>query len=572
MFVDLLIKNAKIFNSTYRKFYDGYLSVLDGRIYHALSGEPPDHIEAKEVIDAGGRHVVPGLIDIHMHIESSMVTPIPFGSYLCTRGVTTVVAEPHEIANVKGMEAIRAMLKAGEGADIDIFFGVSSSVPSTDETLETTGGVIGEAELRELLQEPTAVCLGEVMNTRAVIEAGDNPTKRMIRLTQELAPHLPIEGHCPRIVGEDLVRYVYMGVDSTHTEHTLDETAQRYFAGMFIELQRKTLTPDISAHVIENDLFEMTALVTDDVMTDRLVREGHLEAIVVQAMEQGFTPEQAIYCATATPATRMRLHDRGRLRPGLLADIVILDDLRRFQVHKTIKSGRLAYDADVGYTPPLPKKTFPESFYHTMQLITPTAADFTVPCEAPGPVKVRAIEVKPDRTQTPAQIVEVPVKDGKLDWQSAGLKLALCFERHGKTKGGRGVGFMTGTTIQRGAVATSYAHDHHNLLVVGANPADMEQAAKWVIEAGGGMACVENGKLLGSVALPVAGLLSEEPVTEVAAGIDAVTKAMEDLGYENNCPIMSLCTTTLPVTPELKLTDKGLVDVMNGKIVPLIVE
>lgn len=572
MKVDLLIKNAKIFNSTYKRFYDGYLTVLDGRIYHATEGEAPVNLTADEVIDAGGQHLVPGLIDIHMHIESSMASPLPFGYHLSTCGVTTIVAEPHEIANVTGVEGIKAMLAAGEGADIDIYFGVPSSVPSTDATLETAGEEIGEAEVEALLKEPGALCLGEIMNGRAVIGEGDSKSKRLIKLVHEKAPNFPIEGHCPRLVGEDLIRFLYMGVDSDHTEHTLDEIKQRYFYGMCVQLQHKMMRREIIEYVAENDLCEGTVLVTDDVMADKLVRDGHLNHIVAKAIELGLTPEQAVYCATATPAARMRLYDRGRIRPGLKADFVILKDLNHFVADKTFKNGKLVYDAEVGYNPPAAKKAFPEHFYKTMKLNAPKAEDFAVPTQAEGAAKCRVIVVDPARTQTSEKIVEVPVKDGKLDWQSAGLKLTICFERHGKTDGGRGVALMDGSIINRGAIASSVAHDHHNLMVMGANPEDMEIAARWVINAGGGMVCVLDGEVIGGIELPVVGLLSERPLKEFAADTEGVTKAMGELGYRHMSPIMSFCTISLPVSPAFKLTDKGIVDVVNGRIVPLVVE
>lgn len=567
--VSLLIKNAKVFNSYLKKFIPADVSVRDGKFYY-IDREQSQPFAADEVLDAKGMYMIPGLIDIHMHIESSMMTPGPFGNCLAEYGVTTIVSEPHEIANVKGMRGILEMISAAKDTPIDIYYGIPSSVPSTSEELETTGGVIDFASMKHLLEEKDVVCVGEIMNYRQIIRENDLEISRFLDYLRSERPGYVIEGHCPSLTGLDLAKFLYLGINGDHTEHTLEEVRQRIENGMFFEMQDKMLKEDVIAYIRDNHLFEYVSFVTDDTMADTLFEEGQLNAVVEKAIRKGFPLEQAIYCATYTPSRRMHLYDRGAIAPGLIADFQLLADPACLRPEYVYKNGAMIYSGEKGVTARAAHR-FPEDFYHSVTLPPLTAEDFSVSApEGVSSVTVRAIEVSRERTQTKEVSVTMPVRDGKICWQGSGCLLAMVIERHGKN-GNIGYGFLTGDCLKEGAAATTYCHDHHNLLVAGANPEDMQIAVRRIRELNGGFLTVKDGHILAELALPVAGLLSETSLADTAKDLGAVRRSLEELGYVHYNPIMSFGTLGLPVSPALKITDKGLVDVKESKIVPLII-
>ena len=521
--VSLLIKNAKVFNSYLKKFIPADVSVRDGKFYY-IDREQSQPFAADEVLDAKGMYMIPGLIDIHMHIESSMMTPGPFGNCLAEYGVTTIVSEPHEIANVKGMRGILEMISAAKDTPIDIYYGIPSSVPSTSEALETTGGVIDFASMKHLLEEKDVVCVGEIMNYRQIIRENDLEISRFLDYLRSERPGYVIEGHCPSLTGLDLAKFLYLGINGDHTEHTLEEVRQRIENGMFFEMQDKMLKEDVIAYIRDNHLFEYVSFVTDDTMADTLFEEGQLNAVVEKAIRKGFPLEQAIYCATYTPSRRMHLYDRGAIAPGLIADFQLLADPACLRPEYVYKNGAVIYSGEKGVTARAAHR-FPEDFYHSVTLPPLTAEDFSVSApEGVSSVTVRAIEVSRERTQTKEVSVTMPVRDGKICWQGSGCLLAMVIERHGKN-GNIGYGFLT----------------------------------------------VKDGHILAELALPVAGLLSETSLADTAKDLGAVRRSLEELGYVHYNPIMSFGTLGLPVSPALKITDKGLVDVKESKIVPLII-
>ena len=567
--VSLLIKNAKVFNSYLKKFIPADVSVRDGKFYY-IDREQSQPFAADEVLDAKGMYMIPGLIDIHMHIESSMMTPGPFGNCLAEYGVTTIVSEPHEIANVKGMRGILEMISAAKDTPIDIYYGIPSSVPSTSEELETTGGVIDFASMKHLLEEKDVVCVGEIMNYRQIIRENDLEISRFLDYLRSERLGYVIEGHCPSLTGLDLAKFLYLGINGDHTEHTLEEVRQRIENGMFFEMQDKMLKEDVIAYIRDNHLFEYVSFVTDDTMADTLFEEGQFNAVVEKAIRKGFPLEQAIYCATYTPSRRMHLYDRGAIAPGLIADFQLLADPACLRPEYVYKNGAVIYSGEKGVTARAAHR-FPEDFYHSVTLPPLTAEDFSVSApEGVSSVTVRAIEVSRERTQTKEVSVTMPVRDGKICWQGSGCLLAMVIERHGKN-GNIGYGFLTGDCLKEGAAATTYCHDHHNLLVAGANPEDMQMAVRRIRELNGGFLTVKDGHILAELALPVAGLLSETPLADTAKDLGAVRRSLEELGYVHYNPIMSFGTLGLPVSPALKITDKGLVDVKESKIVPLII-
>lgn len=568
--VSLLIKNVKVFNTYLKQFISADVSVKDGRFYY-IDRKRDTAFLAEAVLDAGGKYMIPGFVDIHMHIESSMMTPKPFGECAAAYGVTTIVSEPHEMANVRGTRGVLEMISAAEDAPIDIFYGIPSSVPSTSEKLETTGGIIDLSAMKHLLHEEDVVCVGEIMNYRQIIRENDLEITKFLRYLRKEHLEYVIEGHCPSLLDLDLARFLYLGIDGDHTEHTLEEVKQRIENGMFFEIQDKMLKPEVLEYICQNQLYEYCGFVTDDTMADVLYEKGQLNYVVQKAIESGFPLEMAIYCATYTPSRRMRLYDRGTIAPGKLADFVLLEDPAVMTPSYVYKNGVQIFSQKSRREVLLPYR-FPEDFYQSVCLPQVTLKDFEVRTDTDRKeVTVRVIEVHPDQTQTTEKLVTMPVRNHRLEWKNSGCLLAMVLERHGKN-GNIGYGFITGSCMKAGTVATTYFHDHHNLFVAGDSPEDMLFAVRQIQDMQGGFLTVKNKKILAKLALPVCGILSEQGVRDTALGLKAVRSSLEELGYRHSNPVMSLGTLGLPVSPALKLTDRGLVDVKRSEVVPLIVE
>ncbi|MDF2961968.1 MAG: adenosine deaminase [Paenibacillus sp.] len=568
MRVDLWIENVRIYNSYFKKFVDGNAAVLDGKFLY-IGKQGAGSFEADDRLDGQGRYMIPGLIDIHLHIESTMVTPETFSHALIRNGVTTIVPEPHEMANVFGLDGVKEMIKASKDCTADMFYAIPSSVPAT--SMETTGGAIEIKDLDELLQSEPIICLGEIMNYVDIIKDPGCKTNQILNHIRTRYPHLIIEGHCPKLLDLDLHRVIYSGVDSDHTHQTIEGMEARIGAGMFIEIQEKSMTAEVMDYLLQHEVSEHFCFVTDDVMPDSFQRRGHLNHIVRKAIQMGMEPEKAIYASTFTPAKRMRLYDRGAIAPGKIGDFLLISNLNEMTIDQVFKNGRKVYDVSEPYSPQPRKATFPAHYYQSVNLRELHEEDFRVPAEqSDGRYACRVMMVKDGSTFTEEHHTEAEVRQGKLCWQESGYGLIATFERYGKN-GNRAYGLIGGDTIKRGAVATTYSHDNHNLLVVGHNAEDMAMAANEVIKNQGGFCVVEDGKLLANLHLPVGGILTEAPLEETAAEVERLRKAMEALGYRHYNPIMSISTHSLPVSPALKITDYGLIDVNKGKVVPLIV-
>ena len=563
----MIIRGAKVFNAFRRRFEEKSVLVRDGAF--AALGAAAEASGDAELLDAEGAWLVPGLVDIHMHIESSMTVPSEFSRAVLPHGTTTVVADPHEIANVFGAEGIRAFMSAE--TELDIFYGLPSSVPSTNSNLETCGGRIGPEEIADLAADDRVVCLGEVMNAAELIRGGDTRTKALIRAFKSVKPRAPIEGHCPKIGGADLAAFIASGVWADHTQQTSESLQEKIDSGMFIELQRKSLTPENVRAVVDNKLQEHVCLVTDDVMPDHL-EEGHLNLLVARAIELGMSPEDAIYCATYVPSRHMGLRDRGAIAPGRVADFILLDDPRTLSVRSVYKRGvRVA--ARVAAAPrsqSAAARAFPEHFYRSVRRAPFSPADLAakVPEAAvrEGWTDCVAIRIDPKSTFTEYERVRCAVRDGVADWKAAGLSLIASIERYGGQSPIK-FGFVVGAFTAEGAVATTWAHDSHNLLMMGTSVADMAAAANELIEKQGGYAVARGGKIIAFAALPVGGIVSDGPYEVLAAEIRAVRAAMKGLGYEHSNEIMSFSTLPLLVSPRLKISDKGLIDVRTQRFV-----
>lgn len=593
MKVDFVVKDAWVF-MTYRQCFEKRDVAVAGEKIYAVS--PAICYPDVTMIDGSGMYMIPGLVDIRMHIESSMTYPAEFSRITLPYGVTTVVADAHEIANVFGLDGIQWFM--GQETKLDIFYAIPSSVPATNDSLETSGAGIGEAQVRELARDGRVLCLGEVMNFKDLTSDGDTLIKRLVGICRgrDIRDSIRIEGHCPKISGEDLCRFIYEGVDADHTQQTPGSVLEKTDMGMFMELQHKSLTPEVVDTVCRHGLYENVALITDDTMPDQLLK-GQLNQIVGHAVKNGMPVEKAIYCATFTPARRMHLDDRGMIGPGKLADFVLLRDLERFQPAAVFKRGELVYgerwgagygahmageadaagavDISVGNAgKPAGKRdaSIPEAFYHSVNCNRAMAEDFLLKTDKPcSRVKVNVMKIQTHGTFTSRVVRELDVKDGVICWKAAGLSLAVMFERYGKN-GNISFGLAEGALKKPGAIATTWSHDSHNLLVLGTCEQDMAAAQNRIIELQGGYAAAEHGIVTAEARLPVGGILYDGPVEELASDLGRVRQVMRNLGYENNNEIMSMSTLGLPVSPELKLTDYGLLDVRTQEPVPLIEE
>ncbi|WP_243124296.1 adenine deaminase C-terminal domain-containing protein [Clostridium sp. AWRP] len=566
MEADLIIKDVYVFNVYFKKFIYGDVSILNGRFLY-IGKDCHEKISARNIIEGNKKYLIPGLIDIHMHIESSMTTPTNFANAVIKNGVTTVVADPHEIANVFGIEGIKAMINSDRQHIMDIFYGIPSSVPSTSAKLETTGGQIGIKEVSELIKNDRIWCIGEVMNFKDLVYSEDSLINNIIKLIKKEKPHFKIEGHCPKISGLDLARYIYQGVDADHTQQNPKSIEEKISNGMFLEIQEKSMTKENMEYLISNDLYEHFCFVTDDTMADKLIT-SHLNGLVKKAIEMGMKPEMAVYASTFIPARRMNFYDRGSIAPGKIADFILLDDLKSFSINEVYKNGELACKG----VSEKKEHEFPNHFYKSIKMNPVRDSDFSV--KAPvkeGKVKCRIMKVQSNSTFTKEESDFVEVKDWRLSFETSKYALITVFNRYDNTKK-RSYGLVSGSVIERGAVASSYAHDHHNLMVMGKNAEDMKAAANWVIKNNGGYCAALNGKIIASLALPVGGILSEEPVESIALNLKKVRMALKKLGYKHNNEIMSFSTLSLPVSPELKITDKGLIRVNTQEIVSLFCE
>ena len=478
-----------------------------------------------------------------------------------------------------------------EETELDIFYGIPSSVPATRTEMETSGAEFGEKELRELLRDERVVCLGEVMNFKDLVAEGDTKSKRFLEVCGECGRKIRIEGHCPGLSGGDLAAFIRAGVDADHTEQTAESILEKTDMGMFLELQEKSLKEEVVEVVKRKQLYENIALVTDDTMPDRLM-EGHLNRIVRLAVEKGMPAEKAIYLATFTPARRMHLDDRGIIAPGKKADFVVLPDLESFVPEAVFKDGKRCVDTSAEGVGKRLKRRFPDHFYSSVKCRLALASDFILPVadfwkeecreealsgkpsgseiqKLSGTAVVNVMQIQTFGTRAKHVQREISVQDGNLCWQEAGLCLAAVFERYGKN-GNVSWGFVEHALEQKGAVATTWSHDSHNLLVLGNSVEDMVLAQNEVVHMQGGYVTASSGRVTAAAKLPVGGIISDKSLPELAAEIRAVRGEIERMGYVNNNVIMSISTLSLLVSPELKLSDQGLFDVKSQRKIPLV--
>jgi adenine deaminase len=547
---DLLITNCLIVDVLSGRVHPGNVAVCEGLIIGMDGG-----YEAAETIDLEGRYLAPGLIDAHVHLESSMVTVPQFASAVVPRGTTTVVTDCHEIANVMGVEGIEYMLDSAAGAPLDVFVMLPSCVPATP--LESSGAVLEAADLKPLLDEPRVIGLGEVMNFPGTIAGVPEVLDKL-----ELFAGKPIDGHAPGLTGKDLSAYIAAGPNSDHECTTAAEAEEKLQKGMYIFLREGTGARNLLdlLPVVNTDNSRRCCLCTDDSHPHDLLSRGHIDSLLRMAMGAGVSPLRAIQMATLNTAERFGLSDRGALAVGRWADMVVFDDLESLNVSSVFKDGRMVAAEAALTDPPAEGRAVSSSF---------NVAGFSeerLRLSAAGK-QVRVIVVEPGQIVTGSSLAPAAVQDGYAvaDPQGDLLKIAVV-ERHGGT-GNVAVAFVRGFGLRAGALASSVAHDSHNVVVVGCTDSDMAAAVDRVVEMGGGQVVMAQGRPRAELALPIAGLMSPRTVEEVSRDVESLNGAAGGLGCALDDPFMAISFLALPVIPELKLTDRGLVDVGRFEIV-----
>jgi len=549
---DLVLTGAKVANVYTGQWLPRDVALFDGVIVGLGDYSGPK-------LDLRGRYLLPGLIDGHLHLESSMLTPRELARALLPLGTTTVVADPHEIANVWGTCGLDYLLHASQGLPLDIFYLLPPCVPASP--LETSGARLEAADLEPYRHRAGILGLAEVMNFPGVV-SGDKALLEKI----SLFPHGPIDGHAPLLSGKALNAYRLAGVGSDHECTILAEAQEKLELGFYLMLREGSLAKNLAdlLPAVTPQTRRRAMLVTDDSHPQDLLEQGHLNRVLAKAVSLGLDPVAAVTLATLNPAEYFGLRDRGAIAPGLAADLVAVEDIKEFRVDKVWKNGRLT--AEGGRLAPgleLPQTPAP---VRPFQVKMPDLEALSPPVAG---VLAKVIGLVPGQLLTRKLMAPAPIRGGRLvvDVDRDLLKLAVIERHHGT--GNLGLGLVKGFGLKRGALAATVAHDSHNLIVVGANEADMVTAAEHLIRLQGGLAVAAGGRVLADLPLPIAGLISPAPLEEVAAAYGRLQEAYRELGGRLPDPFMALSFLALPVIPELKLTDQGLVDVNRFQVVPL---
>lgn len=544
------------------------LSVFTGELLDADVAIAGQHVaglgryEGRESFDATGLILLPGFIDGHLHLESTKLLPHEFARVVLPRGTTTVIIDPHELANVFGLDGVRALLASSADLPLDLFVMVSSCVPAS--SFESSGATVTAEDIARFLEDdPTALGVAEMMDFPSVVRGDDAALAKLEAARRAGGRH--VDGHAPRLSGPGLNAYLSAGIRSDHECTTYDEALEKRRLGMWIMIREgsaarnlEDLLPLVLRYGPANCL-----LCTDDREPDDLLREGHMDDVLRRAVALGCPPEDAVVLATLNAARYHRLNEHGAIAPGYLADVVAVEDLERFRPVTVWKRGRVV--ASDGRAVDVPAATPPAWMRDSVKVRRLSAQDLAM--EASG--RVRVIGIRPGQILTEHRHEVVAAADGDAVPNADGdlAKIAVV-ERHHRT-GRIGLGLVSGFGLERGAIASTYAHDAHNVVVVGMDDGDMAVAVNRLAEIGGGQLAVAGGGVLAEVACPIAGLLSDAPAEEVAASVERLAAAARALGARIPSPFMTLSFLALSVIPELKLTDRGLLDTVRFRLVPL---
>ncbi len=547
---DLLLKNARIVNT-----FIGEIEQADVAIYGDRIAGVGDYGKAKEIIDLQGRFLAPGLINGHTHIESSMLHPARYAQAVVPRGTLAVVTDLHEIANVCGFEGIKFITDLARKLPLDMLFMAPSCVPATH--LETSGARISSKEVKKILAHPNIIGVGEMMNFPGVV-SGDEEILKKIGASKGRV----IDGHAPGLAGKELNAYLSAGILSDHESTTLEEGKEKLRRGMYLMIREGSSEKNLDAllPLVTDNTYKRCFFVVDDLSCSDLLWEGDIDAVVRKAIERGLEPVRAIQMATINTAEYFRLHDRGGIGPGYRANLITITDLAKLEIDMVFYQGKLVARHGKPLFPPPPVTLELRDTVRIKPLMGKSlkiaAADETYP----------VIEIVPGQIVTKKVVEKIKVVDGAVmpDLKRDILKLVVV-ERH-KASGNIGLGLVKGFGLKKGALASSVAHDSHNIIAVGTNDFDIFKAIEEINRLQGGLVVCANLEILASLPLPIAGLLSPEPLEVVVSQHEKVEKAAADLGKLPPAPFAILSFLALPVIPELRLTDLGLVDVIKFKL------
>ena len=569
---DLLVHGAELIDVVTQSTYRGWFAVEGGRFVEVEAGEPPapEALPARERVDLGGAVVQPGMLDVHMHIESSLVTPRRFAEAALPHGTTTILQDPHEVANVAGAPGIRWMVRAGQGLPMRVYAAISSCIPATSSDVETPNASIRPADVADLAREPGVLALGELMDFQGLVD-GDPHLVAMVRAATQAG--LSLEGHVPTLSGRELSRYVAYGIRSDHTLSTPEKLREQLRKGLWVMLQEKSLTREVVEAVMALPDRSRVLLITDDVMPNRLT-SGHLSRIVEVAIAMGWEPFDAVAAATLRPASYLGLHDLGVVAPGARADWLVTDAVAAYPPRQVVVGGRVVAEAGrarpIDAATPAPPATlgFGVRAVPVERLGLPTGPNRAT-------VRARVVVVHPINSFTRLEERDLAVVDGAP--VDDDLALALVIPRAALTTVDAlperfEVCVVAGFGLGRGAWASSFAHDSHNVFVFGRTPQAMAEALEAMLAAGGGMAFAPgDGSPPLVLPLPLVGLLSDDPIEVVAARFDALERGLRAAGASVQHPVLLLTLLPLTVSPDWKISDKGIVDVARRRVLPPLV-
>jgi adenine deaminase len=546
---DLVLAGGRVLSVFTKEWLEVDVAVVDGYVVGL------GRYEGRQRIDVSGAHLVPGFIDAHMHLESSKLTVDEFARAVLVHGTTAVVADPHEIANVLGTDGIHWLLDSCADLPLDVYVMASSCVPAS--RFESPRRPFTPGDIESLLRRHRTIGVAEMMNFPGVI-AGLRA--ELAKLETGLTDH--VDGHAPGVRGAELNAYVAAGIRSDHESTTFEEALEKRRLGMWVMLREASIARNLRdlLPLVKRYGPERCMFCTDDREPDFIVEEGHINQMVRVAVAAGISVEDAVVMATLNPATYHRLRHLGAIAPGYQADILVLDDLVSFNPRQVLKRGA---------PPRFVKLEVPEWVRQTVNLAPVDAASFRVPA---GPRRIRVIRVIPAQLLTGSDSVEPTVQDGCIvaDPSRDLVKIAVV-ERHHAT-GRVGLGFATNVGLRRGAYASTVAHDAHNVVILGVDDADMAACAMRMGEIGGGIVIADGGRVVEELPLPVAGLMSDRPLDEVHSRMRSMEARLATMGVTMPAPFMTLSFLALSVIPELKITDRGLVDVGHFELVPLAID
>jgi len=546
---ELVLAGGRVLSVFTKEWLDVDVAIQDGHVVGL------GRYDGRERLNVEGAYLVPGFIDAHMHIESSKLTVDEFAKAVLPHGTTAVIADPHEIANVLGADGIHWLLDCCADLPLDVYVMASSCVPAS--RFESPRRPFTTGDIESLLRRHRTIGVAEMMNFPGVI-AGD--AAEMAKLSTGLTDH--VDGHAPGVHGPALNAYIAAGIRSDHEATTYEEALEKRRLGMWVMLREASIARNLRdlLPLVKKFGSDWCMFCTDDREPGFIVEEGHINQMVRVAVADGISPEDALVMATINPATYHRLWHLGAIAPGYQADILVLDDLKTFKPRQVLKRGA---------APRFTKLEVPEWVRQTMHLAPVNAGSFRVPA---GPKRIRVIRVIPSQLLTGTEVVEPLERDGAIvaDPGRDLAKIAV-LERHHAT-GRIGLGFATNIGLKRGAYASTVAHDAHNVVVIGVDDADMAACACRLAEIGGGIVVAEGGRVVEELALPVAGIMSDQPLADVYDRLTSMERRLATLGVTMTAPFMTLSFLALSVIPELKITDRGLVDVTRFELVPLGIE